>query len=56
MLHISYNSIQRPQGKKMRKQLDVSKLKQDSKRHAIINDICSRLDELEHNSEDLDEN
>ena len=33
-----------------------SKLKQDSKRQAFINDIRSRLDALEHSSEDLDEN
>ena len=36
-------------------QRDVSKLKQDSKRQAFVNDICSRLDTLEHSSEDVDE-
>ena len=36
-------------------QLDVSKLKQDSKRHAFVNDLCSHLDVLEHSSEDVDE-
>ena len=39
----------------MPKRLDVSKLKQDSKRQAFVNDICSRLDALEHSSEDVDE-
>ena len=39
----------------MPKKLDVSKLKQDSKRQTFINDICSHLDALEHTSEDLDE-
>ena len=37
------------------KKLDVSKLKQDSKRQAFVNDLCSRLDALEHSSEDVDE-
>ena len=36
--------------------LDVSKLKQASKRQAFINDICGRLDALKHSSEDVDEN
>ena len=39
----------------MPKKLDVSKLKQDSKRQAFVNDLCSRLDALEHSSEDVDE-
>ena len=34
----------------MPKKLDVSKLKQDSK-----NDLCSRLDALEHSLKDVDE-
>ena len=42
-------------GKKVPKKLDVSKLKQDSKRQAFVNDLCSRLDALEHSSEDVDE-
>ena len=46
----------RQHGKKVRKRLDVSKLKQDRKRQAFIKDICSRLDALEHSSEDPDEN
>ena len=30
-------------------------MKQDSRRQAFVNDICSRLDALEHCSEDVDE-
>ena len=33
--------------------VDVSKLKQDSKRQAFINDICRHLDALEHSSDDV---
>ena len=44
--------VRRPQGKTVPKKLDVSKLKQDSKRRAFVNDLCSRLDALEHSSED----
>ena len=47
--------VRRPQGKKVPKKLDVSKLKQDSKRQAFVNDLCSHLDSLEHISEDVDE-
>ena len=36
----------------MPKKLDASKLKQDSKRQAFVNDLCSRLDALEHSSEE----
>ena len=39
----------------MPKKLDVSKLKQDNKSQAFVNDLCSRLDALEHSSEDVDE-
>ena len=39
----------------MSKKLDVSKLKQDSKGQAFVNDLCSRLDALEHSSEAVDE-
>ena len=39
----------------MPKKLNVSKLKQDSRRQAFVNDLCSRLDALEHSSEDVDE-
>ena len=41
-----------PQGKKEPKRLDVSKLKQDSKRQAFISDICSRLDAIKLHSDD----
>ena len=54
-LNLRIQPVRRPQGKKVQKRLDVSKLKQYSKRQAFINDICSRLDALEHNSEDVDE-
>ena len=47
--------VRRPQGKKVPKKLDVPKLKQDSKRQASVNDLCSRLDALKHSSEDVDE-
>ena len=40
----------------MPKKLDVSKLKEDSKRQAFINHICSRLDALELRSDDPEEN
>ena len=40
----------------MPKRLDISKLKQNSKRQAFINDICSRLDALALSSKDPDEN
>ena len=52
-LHIQ--PVRRPKGKKVPKELDVSKLKQDSKRQAFVNDLCSHLDALEHSSEDVDE-
>ena len=54
-LNLRIQSVRRPQGKKMPKKLYVSKLKQDSKRQAFVNDLCSRLDALEHISEDVDE-
>ena len=47
--------VRRPQGKKVPKKLDGSKLKQDSKRRTFVNDLCSRLDALQHSSEDIDE-
>ena len=53
-LNLRIQLVRRPQGKKVPKKLDVSKLKQDSKRQAFINDLCSRLDALEHSS-DVDE-
>ena len=54
-LNLRIQPVRRPQGKKVPKKLDVSKLKQDSKRQAFVNDLCSRLDALEHSSEDVDE-
>ena len=54
-LNLRIQPVQLPQGKKMPKRLDVPKLKQDSKKQAFVNDICSRLDALEHSSEDIDE-
>ena len=54
-LNLRIQPVRRPQGKKVPKKLDVSKLKQDSKRQALVNDFCSRLDALEHSSEDVDE-
>ena len=46
-LNLRIQPARRPQGKKVPKKLDVSKQKQDSKRQAFINDICSRLDAME---------
>ena len=54
-LNLHIQPVRRPQGKKVPKKLDVSKLKQDSKRQAFVNDLCSRLDALEHSSEAVDE-
>ena len=55
-LNLCIQPARRPQGKKVPKILDISKLKQDSKRQAFVNDICSRFDALEHSLEDPDEN
>ena len=41
-LNLCIQPVRRPQGKKVPKRLDVSKLKQDSKRQTFVNDICSR--------------
>ena len=54
-LNLCIQPVRQPQGKKVPKKLDVSKLKQDSKRQAFVNDLCSCLDALEHSSEDVDE-
>ena len=54
-LNLRIQPVRRPQGKKVPKKLDVSKLKQDSKRQAFVNDLCSRLDALEHSPRDVDE-
>ena len=53
-LNLRIQPVRRPQGKKVPKKLDVSKLKQDSKRQAFVSDLCSRLDALEDSSEDVD--
>ena len=53
-LNLRIPPVRRPQGKKVLKKLDVSKLKQDNKRQAFVNDLCNRLDALEHSSEDVD--
>ena len=55
-LNLHIQPARRPQSKKVPKRLDVSKLKQDSKRQAFINDICSRLDAMELTSDDPEEN
>ena len=55
-LNLHIQPARRPQSKKVPKRLDVSKLKQDSKRQAFVNDICSQLDALEHSSENPDVN
>ena len=39
-LNMRIQPARQPQGKKVPKRLDVSKLKQDSKRQAFINDSC----------------
>ena len=54
-LNLRIQLVRRPQGKKVPKKLDVSKLKQDSKMQTFVNDLCSCLDALEHSSEDADE-
>ena len=54
-LNLRIQPVRRPQGKNVPKKLDVSKLKQDSKRQAFVKNLCSPLDALEHSSEDVDE-
>ena len=54
-LNLRFQPVRRLQGKKVPKKLDVSKLKQDSKKQAFVSGLCSCLDALEHNSEDVDE-
>ena len=55
-LNLRIQPARRPQGKKVPKRLDVSKLKLDSKRQAFFNDICSRLDATELRSDDPEDN
>ena len=54
-LNLRIQPVRRPQGMKAPKKFNVSKLKQDSKKQAFVNDLCSCLDALEHSSEDVDE-
>ena len=54
-LNLRIQPVRRPEGKKLPKKLDVSKLKPDSKRQAFVNDLFSRLDALEHSLENVDE-
>ena len=54
-LNLRIQPLRQPKGKKVPKKLDISKLKQDSKRQAFVNDLCNCLDALEHSSEDVDE-
>ena len=54
-LNLRIQPVWGPQGKKVPKNLDIPKLKQDSMRQAFVNDLCSLLDALEHSSEDVDE-
>ena len=55
-LNLHIQPARRLQDKKVSKRLDVSKLKQDNKRQAFINDICIRLDAKELCSDDPEEN
>ena len=45
-LNLRIQPVRRPQGKKVPKKLDVSKLKQDSKRQAFVNAHSSAMDSL----------
>ena len=51
-LNLRIQPARRPQGKKARKRLDVSKLNQDSVRQAFLADICNQLDAINLSSED----
>lgn len=55
-LNLCFQPARRPQGKKVPKRLEVSKLKQDSKGQAFIHDICSKLDAMEFSSDNPEEN
>ena len=55
-LNLRIQPAGRPQGKKVPKRLDVSKLKQNSKRQAFFNNICSRLDAMKLRSDNPEEN
>ena len=51
--NLRIQSARRPQGKRVPKKLDVSKLKQDSKRQVFVNDLFSRLDVQGQSSKDV---
>ena len=55
-LNLRIQPARRPHGKKLLKRLGVSKLKQDNKRQAFSNDICSRLDAMVLTADDPEEN
>ena len=51
-MHSAYTKATR---QKNAKEIGCRQAEKDSKRQAFANDICSRLDTLEHSSEDVDE-
>ena len=53
-LNLRIQPVRRPRQEGV-KEIRCLKLKQDSKRQAFVNELCSRLDALEHSSEDVDE-
>ena len=55
-LNLRIQPARLPQDNTVPKRLHASKLTQDRNRQAFINDICSRLDSLEHKLKYLDEN
>ena len=55
-LNLRVQPARGPQGKKVPKRLDVSKLNHDSMRQAFINDISNQLRALNLSSEDPEEN
>ena len=55
-LNLRIQPTRRPQGNKVPRRLDFTKLKQDSKRQAFSNDICSRLNAMDLTSDDPEEN
>ena len=55
-LNLRIQPARRPQGKKVPMRPDVSKLKQDCKRQAFFNDICSRLAAIDFRSDETEEN
>ena len=55
-LNLRIQPARRPQGKKARKRLDVSKLNHNSMRQAFTNDISNQLGAMNFSSEDPEEN